>query len=84
MRRRHRLRTLVCLSVVLLTGTLYRALENLRFLHLSDSHVPHALAQTRSTLGQMPLGGPAEMTPWGICISFGRLAQLVVPEGPVK
>ncbi len=74
MLRRHRLHALFCLSVVLLTAGLCRALENLTFLHLSDSHVPHALAQTRATLAQMPLGGPVEMAPYGVTaspVSFG-------------
>lgn len=66
MLRRHRLRALFCLGMLLLAGGLCRAIEDLTFLQLSDPHVPHALEQTRSTLANMPLGRPVEMMPYGV------------------
>lgn len=66
MLRRDRLCALFCLGMLLLAGGLCRAIEDLTFLQLSDPHVPHALAQTRSTLASMPLGGPVEMAPYGV------------------
>ncbi len=42
------------------------AVEDLTFLHLSDTHVPHALSQTRSTVAGLPLGRALELTPYGV------------------
>ncbi len=56
-------RTLLCAAC--LASATYVVAEDLTFLHVTDQHVPHAIAQTRETLAALP-SGPIELTPFGV------------------
>lgn len=64
-----RLHVIYCLVALLFAGGLCLAVDDLTFLHFSDTHVPHALAQTRATVASAPLGEPVALASYGASAS---------------
>jgi len=60
----HRIVTLAVLAR-LAAGAAW-AVDDLTFIHVSDEHVPHAVAQTRETLAALPLGQEIALAPYGV------------------
>lgn len=58
MRRFRILAVIVALLLVSIAG----AVDDITFLHISDTHVPHALEQSRDTIAALP-DGPMELAP---------------------
>ncbi|MGD9494981.1 MAG: PQQ-binding-like beta-propeller repeat protein [Armatimonadota bacterium] len=72
---RHRLRPIwPCLALWLGLTLAAGAAGDLTLLHISDSHVPHALAQTRQTLAALPTGESLELSPYGVTVPAPSLA----------
>ncbi|MGI5818537.1 MAG: PQQ-binding-like beta-propeller repeat protein [Armatimonadota bacterium] len=57
------------------------AVDDLTFLHVSDMHVPHAIAQTRATIAEIPFGAPIELEPWGVT---APPVELIVSTGDLN
>lgn len=52
----------ICLAFVSVAGA-----QDLTFLHVSDTHVPHAFSQTQETLAALP-DGPIDLVPYGVTV----------------
>lgn len=60
-------------SALLLAGTTW-AVPDFTILHMSDSHVPFALAQTKETVKALPVGKEIALAPFGITVPAPGLA----------
>lgn len=60
-------RVLMIIAALALASLVY-TFEDVTLLHVTDLHVPHALAQTRETLAALPFGEPIELQPYGVTV----------------
>lgn len=67
-------RTIAVLATLLAAQALGLAVDDLTVLHLSDTHVPHAFAQTQEVVAALPVGQAIELTPYGVTAAPPSLA----------
>jgi len=72
---------LLALPLAALLATAAWAVDDLTFLHVTDEHVPHAVAQTRETLAALLLGQEIELAPWGVTVPA---ASFIISTGDLN